>query len=116
MKKKLFETSGIQITRNMINPFKFENSMPIPKTISPKVTRVINRMSDVEGLDKAYKSNDNIYIAPGGDTLYISGTKHVDSINKNQLRAPGYGSLLQSIMNNDFQDVYDDLKIPLTFN
>ena len=54
-----------------------------------------------------------IYIAPGGDTLYISGTKHVDSIIKNQLRAPGYGSLLQSIMNNDFQDVYDDLKIPL---
>ena len=67
MKKKLFETSGIQITRNMINPFKFENSMPIPKTISPKVTRVINRMSDVEGLDKAYKSNDNIYIY-----IYIS--------------------------------------------
>ena len=62
MKKKLFETSGLQITRDTINPFEFKQSTPIPKTTSPKVTKVINRISDVEGLDKAYKSNDNIYI------------------------------------------------------
>ena len=113
MKKNFFETSGVQITRDNINPFDFRKSTPIPKIISPKVSNVINRISDVEGLDKAYKSNANIYFAPGGDTLYISGTKHVDSIIKNQLRAPGYASLLQNLFNNDFQDVFDDLKIPL---
>ena len=62
MKKIFFETSGVQITRDTINPFEFKKSTPIPKIISPKVTKVINRISDVEGLDKAYKSNANIYI------------------------------------------------------
>jgi hypothetical protein len=67
MKKKLFETSGVRITRDTINPFDFKKSIPIPKIISPKVNKVINRISDVEGLDKAYKSDANIYIY-----IYIS--------------------------------------------
>ena len=72
MKKKLFETSGLQITRDIINPFEFKKSSPIPKTTSPKVTKIINRMSDVEGLDKAHKSNDNIYISHLAVILYTS--------------------------------------------
>ena len=68
-------------------------------------------MSDVEGLNNAYKSSDNIYI--NNDTLYISGTKHVDSIIEDQIKAPGYYSLFKSVVNNEFQDIYDDIKIPL---
>ena len=81
----------------------------VPTTL--KINKIIDRMSDVEGLNNAYKSSDNIYI--NNDTLYISGTKHVDSIIKDQIKSPGYYSLFKSVVNNEFQDIYDDIKIPL---
>ena len=47
-----------------------------------------NEMTDKEGLNKAYNESKKIYVNPNNKTMYIAGTS-------------------------SFQDVYDDLKIPL---
>ena len=48
---------------------------PVPKIISPKITKLINNLTDVQGLNRAYATNDNVFL---NNTMYISGTKHAE--------------------------------------
>ena len=48
---------------------------------------LVNSITDKEGLDKAYTLDDKVYV--NGDTLYVAGTSYL-------------------------QDVWDDLKHPLS--
>jgi pimeloyl-ACP methyl ester carboxylesterase len=53
---------------------------------SLKEKKIINPITDVEGLDRAYAAPEKLYV--NGKTMYVAGTSNL-------------------------QDVYDDLKIPL---
>ena len=75
MKHKFYETSGIIIEDNIKQPSQL--IQPIPNITSPKITKLINSISDVEGLNKAYATNDNVY-KNNTKTLYVSGTKHAE--------------------------------------
>jgi hypothetical protein len=105
MKHKIFETSGNFIIKDNI---KAPSHMieTLPKIISPKITKLINSMSDVEGLNKAYATNDNVYL--NGNTMYVSGTKHADTLIST---LPNFNPI-QNYMKGYYQDMWDDLKIP----
>ena len=75
MKRKFYETSGRPIIKDNIRA-PSQIIQPIPKIISPKITKLINTMSDVEGLNKAYATDDNVYL--NNNTMYVSGTKHAE--------------------------------------
>jgi hypothetical protein len=59
-------------------------SAPLSPQAAPK--RVINPITDVEGLDRAYAAPEKLYV--NGKTMYVAGTSNL-------------------------RDVYDDLKIPV---
>ena len=63
-------------------------------------------MTDDEGLARAYKTHKDIYV--NGDTLYGSGTKHADA-----LLDTDPVDIFKNIRENKYQDVIDDLKVPL---
>ena len=77
MKHKFYETSGIPITKDNIRA-PSEMIQPIPKITSPKITKLINSISDVEGLNRAYATDANVYL--NGNTMYVSGTKHAEKL------------------------------------
>ena len=76
MKHKFYETSGIIIKDNIKSPSQL--TQPIPKITSPKITKMINNLSDVQGLNKAYATTDNVYL--NNNTMYVSGTKHAETL------------------------------------
>ncbi len=70
-------------------------------------------LTDTEELRRAYATDDNVYVS--GDTLFVSGTKHVDTLAQDALLATTDGGkrLWDDIVHTGkAQDVYDDLKIP----
>ncbi len=70
----------------------------------------IRSISDRQGLENANKNNDNnIYLE--GDTMYVSGTKHADSIIDTVLDH-SYDNIQKNIQSGRYQDVWDDLKLP----
>ncbi len=70
----------------------------------------LRSISDKQGLERAYKNNDNnIYVE--GDTMYVSGTKHADSIIDTVLDH-SYDNIQKNIQSGRYQDVWDDLKLP----
>ena len=77
MKHKIFETSGIPIIKDNIRA-PSQMIEPIPKIISPKIIKIINSLSDVQGLNAAYATNDNVYL--NNNSMYVSGTKHADTL------------------------------------
>ena len=74
MKHKFYETSGIISKDSIKAPSQI--MQPIPKIISPKIIKIINNLTDVQGLNKAYATTDNVYL--NNNTLYVSGTKHAE--------------------------------------
>ena len=74
MKHKCYETSGIIIKDNIKSPSQL--IQPIPKITSPKIVKLINTLTDVQGLNKSYGTNDNVYL--NNNTMYVSGTKHAE--------------------------------------
>ncbi len=92
------------ITPENTNKFSFK-----PYVINYQQQR--QKLSDKEGLERAYKNNvNNIYVA--GDTMYISGTKHAESL-LDTLANPSYDNITDHYRRGHYQDVWDDLKIPL---
>ncbi len=70
----------------------------------------LRSISDRQGLERAYKNNDNnIYVE--GDTMYVSGTKHADSIIDTVLDH-SYDNIQKNVQSGRYQDVWDDLKLP----
>ena len=67
---------------------------------------LLSRFTDQQGLQAAYGTDENV--VTHGDTLYVSGTKHADSL----LDIAGGGSFVEHLIAGDLQDVWDDLKIP----
>ncbi len=68
------------------------------------------KLSDEEGLRKAYDNNvNNIYVA--GDTMFISGTKHAESLIDTMI-TPTTENIYNHYRKGHYQDVWDDLKIP----
>ena len=63
-------------------------------------------LSDGEGLKRAYDTNKDVYAH--GDTLYVSGTKHADA-----LLDTDPVDIFNNIKANKYQDMIDDLKIPI---
>ena len=108
MKHIFFEKTGLIIKDNIKAPSQLIQE-PMPKIISPKITKLINNLTDVQGLNRAYATNDNVFL--NNNTMYISGTKHAELL-------PTLFNLdhpIQTYMdykNGYFQDVWDDLKIP----
>ena len=74
MKHIFFEKSGIIIKDNIKAPSQL--IQPVPKIISPKTTKLINNLTDVQGLNRAYATNHNVFL--NNTTMYISGTKHAE--------------------------------------
>ena len=54
-----FEKSGIIIKDNIKAPSQL--IQPVPKIISPKITKLINNLTDVQGLNRAYSTTDNVF-------------------------------------------------------
>ncbi len=69
----------------------------------------LRMISDRQGLENAYNNDNNIYVE--GDTMYISGTKHADSILDTVLDH-SYDNIQKDIREGRYQDVWDDLKLP----
>ena len=107
MKHKFYETSGIIIKDNIKAPSQM--IQPIPKITSPKIIKLINSLSDVQGLNEAYKSNDNVYL--NNNTMYVSGTKHADTLIPTLLNLNPIQTYM-NYKNGYYQDMWDDLKIP----
>ena len=74
MKHKFYETYGIIIKDNIKAPSQI--IQPIPKITSPKIIKLINNLTDVQGLNRAYATDDNVYL--NNNTMYVSGTKHAE--------------------------------------
>ena len=106
MKHKLYETSGIIIKDNIKAPSQM--IQPIPKITSPKITKLINNLTDVQGLNRAYGTDDNVFL--NNNTMYVSGTKHAELLptllNLNPIQT------YMNYKNGYYQDMWDDLKIP----
>ena len=75
MKHIFFEKSGLIIKDNIKAPSQLIQE-PMPKIISPKITKLINNLTDVQGLNRAYATNDNVFL--NNNTMYVSGTKHAE--------------------------------------
>ena len=110
MKHKIFETYGIPIIKDNIRA-PSQMIEPIPKIISPKIIKIINSLSDVQGLNAAYKSNDNVYL--NNNTMYVSGTKHADTLIPTLLNLNPIQTYM-NYKNGYYQDMWDDLKVPFS--
>ena len=107
MKHQFYETSGIISKDNIKAPSQM--IQPIPKITSPKITKLINNLTDVQGLNRAYATDDNVFL--NNNTMYVSGTKHAEIliptlINLNPIQT------YMNYKNGYYQDMWDDLKIP----
>ena len=109
MKPKIFETSGIPIIKDNIRA-PSQMIEPIPKIISPKIIKIINNLSDVQGLNKAYATTDNVYL--NNNTMYVSGTKHAETLIPTLLNLDPIETYNMNYKNGYYQDMWDDLKIP----
>ena len=75
-----------EVTKSKVNNYILQpKHHPTPKTQKPPIPTVVKKITDKEGLHKAYALDDKLYAQ--GDTLYIAGTSSL-------------------------RDVWDDLKIP----
>jgi hypothetical protein len=105
MKKKFYETSGLDIIKDNIKTPWFSEIKPIQRTKIPGIpSSKIRQMMDSEGLTNAYASSDNVYL--NDNTMYVSGTKHADTLIST---LPNFNPI-ENYMKGYYQDMWDDFK------
>ena len=107
MKHKFYETSGIIVKDNIKAPSQMMQT--VPKIISPKIIKTINNLTDVQGLNRAYATDDNVFL--NNNTMYVSGTKHAETLIPTLLNLDPIETYI-NYKNGYYQDMWDDLKIP----